>query len=503
MNSLSQNLSQRLEQKLSPHQIQLMKLLQIPAYALEQRIKEELESNPALEETEESDAREEQEANDRLNDDGGDIDTPERSDSDMDDFIKEYIEEDPFAYAHYNRKNTEEFSRTGFTIASDRSLHDYLEEQLGMTDLESEEQEVIALQIIGSIDDDGYLRRDLQSVCDDLLFAENLVIRESEVEEMLEVVQQFEPPGIASRNLQECLLIQMNRKLNQIPTEERLPAQVLAWKILKDHYAEFSKKHYKKLQKNLSITEDELKSAIEEILKFNPKPASGYSDIGGSNLQYIIPDFYVYNRSGDLELALNNRNVPDLKVSKQYNIMLSDLKVNGAGKAKASRDKKAVKFIKQKIDGAKWFIDAIQQRNATLQKTMYAIMQFQSDFFKTGDESNLKPMILKDIAEITALDISTISRVASSKYVQTEYGIKRLKDFFSESVKNVKGEDVSTREVKQYLTEVVEAEDKREPISDDVLTEMLLKKGYLIARRTVAKYRKQLNIPVARMRKEL
>lgn len=487
-------------QKLSPQQIQLMKLLQIPTASIEERIKEELEANPALDEGSEAD--------DERNEYEG-TETDERQDEspednfDLEDYIADYIEDDPVSY-RVQTKNAQDEKRAHIPIAFADTFHDHLDMQLGLLDL-NEHEEIIAQQIIGSIDDDGYLRRQPVSIIDDLLFARNIVTTEEEVESILEKIQRFDPPGTGARDLRDCLLIQLRQKREKdLATGGEVdPDRELAYQILEFYFDEFSKKHYQKLQKYLEVTEEQLRDAIDEILRLNPKPASGHRSSNSFSFNYIVPDFIISNRDGELELNINTRNLPDLRINEQYVDMLRSYNNRKKTKGVTREDKQAVVFIKQKIDSAKWFIDAMRQRMQTLYRTMYAIMQFQYDYFRTGDERRLKPMILKDIAEITGLDISTVSRVANSKFVQTEFGTRKLKDFFSESVTTVSGEEVSTLEVKNTLSEIISKENKRKPLSDEKLKHMLQKEGYNIARRTVAKYREQLNIPVARLRKEL
>ncbi len=497
---LSQNLSQKMLQKLSPQQIQLMKLLQIPTATIDQRIKEELEANPALDESEDGQT----ETTDEDANSADETETPDDGQDegfDLSDYIDDYADEDPITY----RNQSQNESHGTIPIALNNTFHDYLEQQLGLLDLEDERDVLIAEQILGSIDDDGYLRRDPTAIIDDLLFAQSIEVTEAEILEMLKNIQRFDPPGVGARDLRECLLIQINQRLqNDVSTDGKMhPARELAYKILEFYFDEFSKKHYQKLQKHLEITESQLRGAIEEILKLNPKPASAYGGADSSNMNYVVPDFIISNRDGILELSLNSRNLPDLRINEQYVDMLRSYNNRKKQGVTTGTDKQAILFIKQKIDSAKWFIDAIRQRQQTLYRTMYAIMQFQQAYFRTGDARRIKPMILKDIAEITDLDISTVSRVASSKYVQTEFGSRKLKDFFSESVVTTEGEEVSTLEVKTALSEIVAAENKRKPYSDEKLKALLLERGYDIARRTVAKYREQLNIPVARLRKEL
>jgi len=497
--ALSQTLQQKLLQKLSPQQIQLMKLLQVPTANLEERIKEELEENPALEEFKE-DAHEEGSTENLLdeldgrNDDDYELDGSEEQYENID--ISEYVSEGDDEVADYKLRDDgfgaqEERQSAPFKV--ENSLHDTLVNQLGMLSLD-ERQYTIAEQIIGSIDDDGYLRREISSVVNDLAFRQNVDTSEKEVEELIQKIQQFDPPGIGARDLQECLLLQLERPAGT--TDEHTSVAI---RILKDYFEEFTKKHYEKIQRALNISEEQLKDAIQIIIRLNPKPGGALEEVNRA-MSYIIPDFFIFNQNGKLELSLNSKNAPDLRVSDSYRDMLKDY---DRGAKKDKRQKEAVLFIKQKIDSAKWFIDMIKQRQHTLYSTMHAIMQYQEEFFLTGDETTLKPMILKDIAERIGLDISTVSRVANSKFVQTEFGTYRLKFFFSESLSTDSGEEVSTREVKKILNDVIAAEDKSKPLSDERLTEIMQEKGYNIARRTVAKYREQLNIPVARLRKEL
>ena len=487
--ALYQGLHQKLQQKLSPQQIQLMKLLQVPTASLEERVKEEMEENPALElgeETHESEADE----------NADDFESDEIASTDeTTDAFDEYDDDGEIADYKLKDDHVPELQESGsIPHPSAISLHEMLVEQLRLLNLNSS-QSIIAEQIIGSIDDDGYLRRDTQSIVDDLAFKQNIETSDKEVEELIAAIQLFDPPGIAARDVRESLLIQLRRKLKVVSN----PAQKMALRIIDFHFEEFTKRHFEKIIKSLELSEDQLKDAIAEIKKLNPRPGAHFDAINKVE-QYIVPDFFVYNNNGKPELTLNQRNAPDLKVSDEYRGMLKDYE---RGSKKDKRQKEAVTFIKQKIDAAKWFIDAIKQRQHTLMITMQAIIDHQKNFFITGDETSLRPMILRDIAEKTSLDISTISRVANSKFVQTEFGSFRLKHFFSESLTTDSGEEVSTREVKTILQEFIDAEDKHNPLSDDVLTEMLQSKGYNIARRTVAKYRELLNIPVARLRKEL
>jgi RNA polymerase sigma-54 factor len=499
---IRQQLSQKLLQKLSPQQIQLMKLLQIPTVSLEQRIKEELEVNPALEENENySDESNGESSADEKTDD----DNKEKDDEyDLDEYLSDYIEDDPVSY-HFTDNSAEQRDKSLPAVVAN-TFHDYLDQQLGLLNLDSEVHRIIAQQIIGSIDDAGYLRREIPSLIDDILFAYNIEVSTKQVQEVLGMIQRFDPPGIAARDLRETLIIQLQQRLQiaeNAGEAELIPSLKLGVTILSKYFEAFSKKHFLRLQRQLEIDEDQLKDALDEILKLNPKPASGYTSQFDTQTQTIIPDFLVTNRDGQLELTMDVRNAPDLRINDQYVDMLKAYQVKKNAQTVQRENKEAIIFIKQKIDSAKWFIDAIKQRQHTLKQTMYAIMQFQKEFFLTGDSTKLKPMILRDIAEITDLDISTVSRVASSKFVQTEFGTKRLKDFFSESITNTEGEEVSTQEVKSILGEIISKEQKRKPLSDEKLRLMLEKKGYSIARRTVAKYREQLNIPVARLRKEL
>jgi RNA polymerase sigma-54 factor len=477
--ALKQHLAQKLEQRLSPQQIQLMKLLQVPTMELDQRIKQEIEENPALEEG--SDREEDEfESNE---------DQEIREDEDFD--IGDYLSDDADYKTRVSNKGKDDEEK-GIPLSGDQTFQERLTEQLHLLDL-SETEFSIAVTIIGNLDESGYLNREVDAIVDDLAFSSNLSTTEEEVEHVLRVIQDLDPAGVGARDLQECLLLQMERRQNGDIT------RYTALKILQDHFEEFTKKHYTKILKKLEIDNDDLKEAINEIVKLNPKPG-GSMKASASNLQQIIPDFQITENEGRLQLTLNGRNAPELRVSGDYKNML---KKYAEGAVSSKSDKEALSFVKQKLDGAKWFIDAIKQRQNTLLLTMDAIMNYQKSFFLTGDETNLKPMILKDIAEKVDLDISTISRVANSKYVQTDHGIFSLKYFFSESLSTDSGEEVSTREVKKILSEAVEGEDKRKPLTDEKLAKLLKDKGYNIARRTVAKYREQLNIPVARLRKEL
>jgi RNA polymerase sigma-54 factor len=500
---LKQSLQFKLLQKLSPQQIQLMKLLQIPTVGLEQRIKEELEINPALEELEgpleDEFGNEEDEFSNSENEE---VEGFEDSENTREDFnLDEYIDDDEIPSYKLNIKNAgEDDERKEVPVSGSQTFQDFLTAQLGLKVL-NDEQYRIGEFIIGNIDDDGYMRRELAALVDDLAFSQNVHTTEKEAEEVLLVIQEFDPPGIGARNLQECLAIQLKRKYS----ENRDPVVKTAMMIIEQNMDEFSKKHFEKIAKKLDLDSPEegddelLKSAIHEILKLNPKPGNSMNE-GQKSIQHVIPDFVLYNNDGDLELSLNSRNMPELRVSKGYIEMLQEY---SKSKLASKEKKEAIQFVKQKIDGAKWFIDAIQQRNLTLLTTMQAILDYQYEYFLEGDETKMRPMILKDIADKIGLDISTVSRVANSKYIQTSFGTLLLKSFFSESLSNDQGEEVSTREVKKILEDCISQEKKSKPLTDEKLTKILKEKGYNIARRTVAKYREQLNIPVARMRKEI
>ena len=491
--AIHQRLQQKLLQRLSPQQIQLMKLLQVPTASLETRIKEELEENPALE-LEPERFEEKDNAGDEFDTAEETTDDATTADSYEDDSVSDYIQDDDDE-ADYKLRDTNypEFSEEReHPIRSGTSFYDLLTDQLHLLNLDNTQQ-TIAEQVVGSIDEDGYLRRDTSAMVDDLAFRQNVIVSEADVEAVIEMIQQFDPPGVAARNLQECLLLQLKRK------EQVDPLDGIAITILTNYFDEFSRKHYDKIQKAISISEDEMRGVIHVVTRLNPKPG-GESPDDSQELNYVVPDFFIYNIGGKLELTLNSRNAPELRISEGYRDMLRDYE---KGAKKDKRQKETVLFIKQKIDAAKWFIDAIQQRQQTLLLTMQAILEHQQNFFMSGDESDLRPMILKDVAAATGLDISTVSRVANSKYVQTEFGTYRLKFFFNEALTTDTGEEVSTREVKRILSDLIAGEDKKNPVSDERLTELLQEKGYEIARRTVAKYREQLMIPVARLRREL
>ena len=472
-----------------------MKLLQVPTAILDERIKEEMEENPALEQGEEGmeDEFEKDEFESEGTEDEFEKDGSEDEYDNID--ITEYVHEGDDDIGDYKLKDDNYPELDDNRVIPHKVETSFIEMmlmQLGMLKLTPHQQKV-AEQIVGSLDDDGYLRREISSIIDDLAFRQNVDTNEEEISDLLLDIQQFDPPGVGARNLQECLLLQLERKIDQGPSVE------LALKVLEKYFDEFTKKHYEKIQRGLGINDDQLREVIQQIVKLNPKPGGNVGDENKNN-NYVIPDFFIVNNNGKLELTLNSKNAPDLRISEGYRDMLRDY---DKGSKKDKRQKEAVFFIKQKIDSAKWFIDAIKQRQNTLLNTMEAIMSYQHEFFLSGDETDMRPMILKDIAEMTNLDISTVSRVANSKFVQTEFGTYRLKFFFSESLQTDSGEEVSTREVKKILTDLIDEESKKHPYSDEKLTDMLQEKGYNIARRTVAKYREQLNIPVARLRKIL
>ncbi len=468
---LKQGLHQKLQQGLSPLQIQTIKLLELPTLELEQEIRRKLEENPVLEESTDS---------------ADDVDDVPKNIS-----LSEYQSDDSTpSYKLYVNNQGKDIKPQYNTFSVKESFHQSLENQLGYSNLDGRSR-TIAQFIIGSLDDDGYLRRDLESLSDDIAFRLGIETSEDEVERILLVIQEFEPVGVGARDLQECLLLQI-RALD--PT----PARELAETILQDHFQEFTKKHYQKITTKLEITEKQLKEAVDEIVHLNPRPGGQIDDSYTEQAQQIVPDFILEEKDGELQVTMPKFNIPELKVNKRY----ADVLLNAANSS-TREGKEAATFVKQKLDSAKWFVEAIKQRHNTLQNTMNAIIDFQREFFMSGDEANLKPMVLKDIAEKTNLDISTISRVVSSKYIQTQFGIFSLKYFFSEGMMNSSGEEVSTREIKKVLMESIGNEDKRKPLTDEELVVVLTEKGYKVARRTVAKYREQLNLPIARLRKEL
>ncbi|MFI5196223.1 MAG: RNA polymerase factor sigma-54 [Chitinophagales bacterium] len=498
---LRQSNQQRLLQKLSPQQIQLMKLLQIPTANLEERIKEELEENPALEfELENNNAEQDNYELGETNADGEDGEAPaeevELSNDtaekvDLDDFLRREDDDSggyDYSDDYYGGGDNDKMVSPARV---ETSFHDHLLDQLGMLELD-ERNHKIAEQIIGSLDEDGYLRREVTAIVDDLAFGQNINTDADEIAALIQQIQQFDPPGVCTWTLQECLVLQLKR----MPGTKSVCDAI---DVLDKYFKEFIKKHYDKIQKHLGLDNNDFKNVINIIIKLNPKPGATFAVMNKAE-SYIIPDFFVYNNNGIPDLSLNSKNAPELRISEGYRDMI---RAYDRSEKKNKQQKEAVLFIKQKLDSAKWFIDAIKQRQHTLLHTMQAIIDFQKEFFVTGDEMALKPMILKDIAQMTGLDVSTVSRVANSKFVQTEYGTYKLKYFFSESLQMESGEEVSTREVKSILNDMISGENKHKPLSDEQLTDMLQEKGYNIARRTVAKYREQLNISVARLRKEL
>ncbi len=493
-------LFQGLQQKLSPQQIQFIKLLQVPTAELENRIEEELELNPTLEEgapdessQDDNTPEEEPTAEEPATEESAQEDDASTSKDDEID-IKDYLQDDDYSSYKTHTDDDDDEDDREMPVPTGTSLHETLMTQLGFLGLD-EHKYNIGKQLIGSIEGDGYIRRDLESIVNDLAFSQTMETNLQEVDEILKMIQNFDPAGIAARNLQECLLLQLERM------DDGQDVDVIVGKrILKECYEEFTKKHYAKILKKLDLDdEDYIKDAIELIVRLNPKPGGEVSS-GMVKNQFVIPDFILTNNNGKLDLALNSRNAPELRISRSYSEMF---KAYDKGDKKDKKLKEAVTFVKQKLDAAKWFIDAIKQRQQTLLRTMRAIVDFQFDYFLEGDETKLRPMILKNIAEMINMDISTVSRVASSKTVQTDFGVFPLKYFFSEGIATDSGEEVSSREVKQIIRDLIEVEDKSKPLSDDKLEDLLNQKGYNIARRTVAKYREQLNIPVARLRKKL
>lgn len=499
---LKTSLEQKLTQKLAPQQIQMIKLLELNTLQLEERIKNEIEENPALDDGGEGDY----DNDDNIVENDSDVLTheEEREDGDQDS-DDEYTREDDYSldddygandddeipnYRLEVNNTSKDDDRVEMPYSASKSFNEHLFEQFILKDV-TDRQKFIAPFLVGNIDEDGYLRRELDAVADDIAFSQNVEVSEQELEDVLKVIQELDPAGIGARNLQECLLIQLRRK------EEQTDGVKTAITVLSDCFEEFTKKHYEKIMQKCNITEQDLKDAIDVIIKLNPKPGNSYGEPQKANIQAIIPDFIVEVEDNDIAVSLNNRNSPDLRISRSFSKMMSDYSSDKVG------NKEVVTFVKQKIDNAKWFIDAIEQRRRTLLYTMEAIVQFQRKFFLTGDEADIRPMILKDIAEMTNLDISTVSRVANSKYVATPYGNFLLKFFFSEAMQTDSGEEVSTREVKQILKECIDAEDATKPLTDDRLSEILKERGYIIARRTIAKYREQMGIPVARLRRKI
>lgn len=463
-----------LQQKLSPQQIQMIKLLELPTVQLEQRIKQEIEDNIVLEEEERTSEDEEQ---------------PQQIS--VDDYLRD--DDTPSYKSRINNYSKDDKQRPVF-LTEGRSLQEYLIEQLGFRNL-SERDMRLAVYLVGSIDEDGYLRRDLESVADDIAFTVGIETSAEELEQLLKILHELEPAGIGARNLQECLLLQMA----QIPINSR--PRRLARKILTNYFEEFVKKHYEKLMSRLQVSEDDFREAIAEIKRLSPKPGNLYAEGGTDTTPYIIPDFVLDYQDGRFQLSLNSYNVPEVRVNRRYMDMIREM-VSSDGTVR-DKDKEAIQFVKSKIDSAKWFISAIKQRHDTLMRTMQTILDYQQEYFKDGDKSRLRPMILKDIADRTGLDVSTISRVVNSKYVQTQFGIILLKSLFSEAMQTDSGEEVSSYEIKNILQECIDEEDKRHPLTDETLMDILNSKGYRIARRTVAKYREMLGIPVARLRKQI
>ena len=499
---LKTSLEQKLTQKLAPQQIQMIKLLELNTLQLEERIKNEIEENPALDDGGEGDYDD----GDSIVENDSDVLTNEEERDDGEQNSEdEYTREDDYSldddygandddeipnYRLEVNNTSKDDDRVEMPYSASKSFNEHLFEQFILKDV-TERQKFIAPFLVGNIDEDGYLRRDLDAVADDIAFSQNIEVSEKELEDVLKVIQELDPAGIGARSLQECLLIQLRRK------EEQTHGVKVAIMVLSDCFEEFTKKHYEKIMQRCNITEQDLKDAIDVIVKLNPKPGNSYGEPQKANIQAIIPDFIVDVEDNDVIVSLNNRNSPDLRISRSFSKMMDEYSSDKAG------NKEVVTFVKQKIDNAKWFIDAIEQRKRTLLFTMEAIVQFQRKFFLTGDEADIRPMILKDIAEMTNLDISTVSRVANSKYVATPYGNFLLKFFFSEAMQTDSGEEVSTREVKQILKECIDAEDSAKPLTDDRLSEILKDRGYIIARRTIAKYREQMGIPVARLRRKI
>lgn len=483
---LRQQLQQKLQQKLSPAQIQVIKMLEVPTLELEERIRQEIEENPALEEGAEVDNDVDDFDEGFNEEDGGNNDDFDPEEYMADDDIPDY------KLKTNNSSKDDKYEEIPFSIGV--TFHENLLNQLGLLQL-NEHDRMLAEYVIGNIDDEGYLRRTPESMVDDIVFNAGIHTSDDEMNKVVKLIQQFDPAGVGASSLQECLLLQLERRPENHET-------ALAQLVLKEFFEEFSKKHYDKIIKALAIDEEQLKRIINEIIRLNPKPGNAWDgNVLEKSMGTIVPDFMLENIENQLIVHLNNSNIPELRVNNTYNEMFQDYSSNKKNQTRQMKD--AVMFVKQKIDSARWFIDAIKQRQQTLLTTMMAIVDFQREFFIEGDDTYLKPMILKDIAEITGYDISTISRVSNSKYIQTEFGVFPVKYFFSESMTNDSGEEVSTREIKKILIDCIEAEDKQKPLNDDALAEVLREKGYLIARRTIAKYREQLNIPVARLRKEI
>ncbi len=476
MSTLNQRSIQKMMQKLSPQQIQMIKLLELPAMQLEQRIKQELEENPVLDE--DIEPKEEEAAE-------------EKQELSMDDYIRE---EDVPNYKYYANNYSKDEQQRPVYLSDGLSFHEYLIEQLGYKSL-NEREETIARYLIGSLDDDGYLRREIEFLVDDIAFSTGLETTEEEVEHVLKYIHELEPVGVGARTLQECLLLQLNAK--DLTTQPML----LAREILNHYFDEFNKKHYEKFMSRLGVDIDDFRDSLEEILRLTPRPGNMYSGGMAGITPHITPDFLLDYQNGEFDLTLNYSNVPDVKINNKYLNMIRDM--SAKGERQSESDKETIQFVKHKIDSAKWFISAIKQRHNTLMQTMKAILDYQKDYFVDGDQARLRPMILKDIADVTGLDVSTISRVVNSKYIQTHFGVFLLKNLFSEAMQTESGEEVSSYEIKKILSECIDNENKRKPLTDEVLMEILNEKGYHIARRTVAKYREMLGIPVARLRKQI
>jgi len=485
---LDQKLQQKLLQKLSPQQIQMIKLLEVPAMQMEERIKKELEENPALEEGHEEDEVHGDEDEEEVDHEQEEREQDEFS---LDDYLND--EDIPDYRLQVNNTSKDDERREDIPYAAGSSFRENLIQQFNLR-TETEREKLLGEYVIGNIDNDGYLRREVENMVDDLAFLQNITTDVSELDAILKIIQDLEPAGVGARNLRECLLLQIERK------SQSVPSVALAKTVLTDYFEEFSRRHYEKIMNRMGIEESDMKGIIDEVLKLNPKPGGTMSDPYARLTHHIIPDFILEQSDSGFELSLNNRNIPELRVNRDYSEMLeSYTRDKKAGK----QNRDAIMFVKQKLDAARWFIDAMRQRQNTLLLTMNAILAYQEDYFAEGDDTKLKPMILKDVANMTGLDISTVSRVANSKYIQTHFGIFPLKFFFSEGMQTDTGDEVSTREIKRILQECINNEDKSKPLTDEKLTKILQEKGYQIARRTVAKYREQLNIPVARMRKEI
>ncbi|MDR2681342.1 MAG: RNA polymerase factor sigma-54 [Tannerella sp.] len=482
--ALKQQQQLKQQQRLSPQQIQTIRMLELPALEIEERIKNELDENPALEEGMELSGEQDYDMEDN---------TSDNPDLNEDLSLGDYMNEDDIPDYKLTELSNKEERREIVLFNNEQSLSDYLLQQLQLHEL-SEKEKKISEYIIGNLDDDGYLRRNINAIADDIVFQSGEDISEKELIEILKIIQDLDPPGIGAQNLQECLILQLKKRKKTRET-------TLSIEILTNYFEEFTRKHYDKIQKALDIDEEQMKAIVHEITSLNPKPGSNWDNSMTTLMNRVIPDFIVETNNGEISLTLNNRGIPNLRVNREYSNMLKDYTGNKVNQTPEMRD--AVIFVKQKLDAAQGFIDAVRQRQETLQRTMEAIILLQEEFFLTGDESKLKPMILKDIAERTGYDISTISRVSSSKYAQTNFGIYPLKFFFSESAQTESGETISTRKTKQIIKEVIDTENKKKPVTDEELTSILNAKGFLIARRTVAKYREQLGIPVARMRKEM